>query len=245
MSRMHEFYRANYLQKTAGQGGRDRDFFHRAFLDRIFDPYANSRKEIALRLIEPTDRLLDIGCRDGGFLETALDVGSCAEAYGVDISEEAIENASRRSIQASIVDLNEEPLPYPEGHFGAVTALGVIEHLFDPDFAMYEISRVLAESGQLVIAVPNVASFSNRARILSGREPVTSCDPGWDGGHLHYFTKRSLDEFLRRHGFYVHRRQVTGGGAWFRNLWVSLLGGEFVYLASKAAAPTALNQGIL
>jgi methionine biosynthesis protein MetW len=233
MSRMREFYRANYRQKARGVEGVKRDLFHRAFVDLVFDPYANNRKEIALQLIEPTRRLLDIGCRDGAFLGMVLDVGLCSEVCGVDISEEAIGNASDRGFQASVVDLNDIQLPYPDSHFGAVTVLGVVEHLFDPDFVLSEISRVLEPSGQLVVAVPNVASFSNRVRILCGRVPVTSRDPGWDGGHLHYFTKHSLDEFLKNHGFSVRRRLVTGGGAWLRNLWPSLLGGELVYLAER------------
>lgn len=93
--------------------------------------------------------------------------------------------------------------------------------------------RVLRPGGELVIDVPNVASFTNRLRILLGRVPVASRDPGWDGGHLHYFTKHALDRFLKSEGFDILDRKTTGGQPYLREWWISLLGGELLYLCRR------------
>jgi len=42
---------------------------------------------------------------------------------------------------------------------------------------------------------------------------VTSHDPGWDGGHLHYFTPRDTEALLRHMGFAIVERAASGGAA--------------------------------
>jgi SAM-dependent methyltransferase len=184
-----------------------RDWLHRLVLDRIFDPTANPRPEVALSLLQGGGRLLDIGCWNGGFLARVERAGLYEELHGVDLVAEGVELARERGFQAQVADLNHDPLPFPDRHFDGVAILAVLEHLFDP----------------------NVASLTNRARILLGRLPVTSADAGWDGGHLHYFTKHALDRFLQVEGFDVLARKTTGGRSRLRERWISLLGGEFIY----------------
>lgn len=206
-----------------------RDWLHRRVLDPIFDPTANPRSAVALSLLQGGERLLDIGCWAGAFLERVRQAGLYQELHGVDLVSEGIERARARGFQAQVVDLNRDPLPFPDSHFDGVTILAVLEHLFDPYAAIREIRRVLRPGGELVIGVPNAASLSNRVRILFGRLPVTSADAGWDGGHLHYFTRHALDRFLRAEGFDVLARRTTGGRSGLRERWISLLAGEFLY----------------
>ena len=210
-----------------------RDWFHRLILDPIFDPNANPRHEVALRLLRGGHRLLDIGCWNGYLLERIREAGLYQELYGVDIVPEGIETVRAKGFQAQVVDLNRDPLPFPDEYFDGVTLLAVLEHIFDPYAVIREVHRVLRPGGELVIDVPNVASFTNRIRILLGRLPVTSTDPGWDGGHLHYFTKHALDKFLQNEGFDILARKTTGGHPQWREWWIPLLGGELVYLCQR------------
>lgn len=211
-----------------------RDWFHRWISDPVFNPSANSRHDVPLALLKGGEHLLDVGCWDGAFLERVRETRKYGELYGTDLPREAVATACARGFLARQADLNNEALPFESGFFDAVTMLAVLEHLFDPFSAIREVRRVLRPGGELVIDVPNVGSFTNRCRILLGRLPVTSTDEGWDGGHLHYFTKSAFDRFLEKEGFRILARKTSGGGASLRERWISLLGGELIYHCEKA-----------
>ena len=210
-----------------------RDWFHRWISDPVFNPTVNTRHDVPLTLLKGGTRLLDIGCWDGTFLEQVRAAQLYTELYGTDLPEDAIKTAHARGFQVRRVDFNSESLPFEDGFFDAVTMLAVLEHLFDPFTAIREVRRVLKPGGELVIDVPNVASFTNRSRILFGRLPVTSTGEGWDGGHLHYFTRVAFDRFLTNEGFNILSRRTSGGGAWLRERWISLLGGELIFYCRR------------
>ena len=212
---------------------KGRDWFHRFIFDPIFDPTANPRSDIALKLLGSGESLLDIGCWDGRLLERIRSAGLYDKLTGVDIVEAGVDLARKKGFNAQVVDLNTGVLPFSDQCFDTVTMLAVLEHIFDPYSIIREIRRVLRPGGTLIIDVPNVASVTNRARILLGRIPVTSHDSGWDGGHLHYFTKYALDHFLQSEGFDVLGRRTTGGSPQLREWWISLLGGELIYLCRR------------
>jgi SAM-dependent methyltransferase len=231
----NKFYKNLWDEKKRDdfKGMKGRDWFHRFFLDPIFDPTANPRSDVAIKLLGSGEKLLDIGCWDGRLLERIRGAGLYKELTGIDIVETGVELARKKGFNALVVDLNAGILPFPDEYFDGVTFLAVLEHIFDPYSIIREIRRVLRPGGILVIDVPNVASVTNRARILLGRIPVTSHDSGWDGGHLHYFTKHALDRFLRDEGFEVLMRKTTGGLSQLREWWISLLGGELIYLCKR------------
>ncbi len=231
----NKFYKSLWKEKKEDdfKGMQGRDWFHRFILDPVFDPAANPRSDVALGLLGGGERLLDIGCWDGRLLERIRDARLYKELTGIDIVEAGVELSRKKGFDAQVVDLNAGFLPFPDQHFDGITFLAVLEHIFDPYSVIREIRRVLRPGGILVIDVPNVASVTNRARILLGRIPVTSHDSGWDGGHLHYFTKHALDRFLRDEGFEILERKTTGGLSQLREWWISLLGGELIYLCKR------------
>ena len=92
---------------------------------------------------------------------------------------------------------------------------------------------MLKTHGVLILNVPNVGSLPNRVRLLLGRLPVTSRDPGWDGGQLHYFTLFDTKKALESKGFRVLKVQVSGGTQALRQLWPSLLSGTLTFKAVK------------
>lgn len=115
--------------------------------------------------------LLDVGCGDGALTARLGEACGTDELYGVDVSEEAIERANERGIRASVVDLDEDPLPFEDDRFAAVHCGEVIDYLNAPDRLLSEVQRCLAPGGLFVLTTPNLASVHNRAALLLGRLP--------------------------------------------------------------------------
>jgi 2-polyprenyl-3-methyl-5-hydroxy-6-metoxy-1,4-benzoquinol methylase len=137
-------------------------------------------------------RLLDVGASAGFFVEQALDAGF--DAYGVELSNEAVSSASPRVRERLTVgDVNALAL---EGTtpFDVVTAFDLIEHVFDPVRFLQEIRRVARPGALLVITTPDVGHVLRY--ILRGRWPMFQ-----PMQHTVLFSRRGLRLALTRAGF--------------------------------------------
>ncbi len=150
-------------------------------------------------------KLLDIGC-DNGILSSRLkQLGY--DVYGLDIRKKEVAMARKLGIKA-VVGSAEKKLPFGSGYFDAALAGDIIEHLYDTDFFIQEVYRILKQGGVFVVTTPNVASFSNRIRLLLGKLPVGSeIRLGKDmAGHIRNYTFPELESQLRQHGFSIVRK---------------------------------------
>lgn len=77
-----------------------------------------------------------------------------------------VENFAAKDVPLARVDLNDEPLPYPDATFDLVTCSEVIEHVENPRRLVREARRVLKPGGVLVLTTPNVLNANSRLRYL-------------------------------------------------------------------------------
>jgi SAM-dependent methyltransferase len=136
-------------------------------------------------------RVLDVGC-GYGFLLAALEAAGY-EAHGIEVSAHAAEQARRRIRGQVIQQGAEEPFPFPDGHFDAVTLLDVIEHLAGYPAALASCARCLRPGGKLFVITLNAHSL---ARPLLGRRWAWHQDPT----HVHMFSARMLRQGLEGAG---------------------------------------------
>jgi len=198
------------------------------------DGRGQTRTDVARRILVAGNRLLDVGCWGGEGLARMRAADRFRELYGVDLVPASVEQARSRGVQADVVDLNQQALPYPDGYFDVVTCLAVVAQVFDPERTVVELARVLRPAGQLVLSVPNVGFLPIRLALLGGRLPRTSPDPGWDGGQLHYFTLSATRELVERHDLVVAGIHATGRWLFLRQLRPSLLSRDLVFDLRRA-----------
>jgi predicted SAM-dependent methyltransferase len=85
----------------------------------------------------------------------------------------------------------------PERHFDLILLSHVCEHLVDPVQALVKLSTHLAPGGKILIAVPNMAYYKNRFRLLKGNWQMEEAGP-FDRTHLHFYSFQSVDALVDR-----------------------------------------------
>jgi len=97
--------------------------------------------------------ILEAGCGDGRFLVEAKKNGMTP--YGFDSNQELVNTCRKKGIKAKKATLSEK-LPYSDNYFDGIYCTNVIEHTTDPDFALYELYRLLKPGGLLLVVVPDI-----------------------------------------------------------------------------------------
>jgi len=141
-------------------------------------------------------RVLDLGAGYGFWLAALARAGY--EPAGVELSAEAAALARERSGAPVSTGSADDPLPYGDASFAAVTMLDVIEHLPRYPAALLECARVLAPGGKLFVVTLNAGSL---ARPLLGRRWSFWLDPT----HVHMFSAGKLRRAFADAGLLTER----------------------------------------
>lgn len=96
-------------------------------------------------------KVFDFGC-GSGFLVGELQKKGF-QAYGSDVSHEAIEYGKNRGVE-NLKFHEGGGIDFPDGSFDLVLALDVFEHIEDDNKALGELNRVLRPDGMAIITVP-------------------------------------------------------------------------------------------
>lgn len=149
--------------------------------------------------ISPDSRILDVGCGSGTSAGLLADMGF--EVVAIDPSETGIAHATtaypkvRFAQRTAYDDLSSE-----FGQFDAVLSLEVIEHCAYPRLFAKTIFRALRPGGLAVISTPFHGYWKNLAIALSGKFDE-HWSPLWDGGHIKFWSERTLSTLLLEVGF--------------------------------------------
>jgi ubiquinone/menaquinone biosynthesis C-methylase UbiE len=102
--------------------------------------------------VQPSMRLLDVGCGPGSITIGFARVLTPGEVMGLDREPSAVEAARALVSDRHLVNLRfevgmAEALPFPDASFTAVFAHTLLEHVPDPSRVLREMRRVLAPGG--------------------------------------------------------------------------------------------------
>lgn len=193
-----------YYQSRKVETSINADAFESKYWGTIIDPDGKKRN----RLLEKEQRIddvkeeinyinklapgkvLDIGCGMGDLLSAINDKW---KKYGLEFSSLAANEAAKYG------DIFTGPLvdaPYEKEFFDLVVMHHVIEHLEKPEDDIVRVSKILKQSGRLIISTPDFDGamaryFKENYRLLH------------DKTHISLFSRISLRHFLEDFGFEI------------------------------------------
>ncbi len=170
--------------------------------------------------IHDVERICELGCGNGYLSNRLAEAGY--QVVGVDASHTGIEiatkNGSAEFIRASFDALNSEKF-VQQAEFHVVVSSEVIEHLYRPSELVEFAYSLLCPGGSLIITTPYHGYFKNLAIALAGRMDKHT-NPLWTGGHIKFFSVRTLSKLLCDYRFINPRFYYFGRVA---GLWKSMI----------------------
>jgi len=136
------------------------------------------------------DRVLDIGCGDGGL--TKIMAERFGAVVGIDVNRKIVESARRRferdrPTNVHFICCMANDIPFADGFFDGAFCLQMMEHLFKEDIkpTLKEMSRVVKKGGYVVAAVPRAGDETDAYMKIRAYDPA----------HISYF---HIEEEVRK-----------------------------------------------
>jgi SAM-dependent methyltransferase len=161
-------------------------------------------------------RILEVGCGDASFTKSLAEYSS--EVTAIDISAHQIEQNARAHPEITFVRHDvAERFPFEDAAFSCIWCSEVLEHLFDPGFALREMHRVMVRGGRLLVTVPYHGLFKNvLIALFKWDEHFAPNNP-----HIRFFTKNTLSRLTAEAGFKEIEVRTCGMNQPLRDLFVA------------------------
>jgi len=188
-------------------------------LAALMSPKNRSIVDGAMRHLEfpkKGQRLLDVGCGNGAFLQLAKSAGW--DVVGLDFDPKAVEVA--RSSGIEVWEGGVESLDEVHSQFDVITLSHVIEHVHNPSQLLSDCHDLLKPGGYIWIETPNINAQGHRVF----KDSWTALDAP---RHLVIFNQESILLSLKKAGFSETQWQS------YRPLYKSM-----------CAASTAISKGL-
>jgi 2-polyprenyl-3-methyl-5-hydroxy-6-metoxy-1,4-benzoquinol methylase len=177
------------------------------------DPELNGSHDYLLPPIEAEinrlkpQKLFDLGCGNGS---VANYFSKHCSVVGADLSKSAIQNAKiayphlRLELRSVYDDLAKD-----FGTFPVVISLEVVEHLYDPRAYAKTLFDLVAPGGTAIVSTPYHGYIKNLAMAVTGQMDH-HFHALWDGGHIKFWSVKTLGILLREVGFTAVRFDRVG-----------------------------------
>jgi SAM-dependent methyltransferase len=168
-----------------------------------------------LRDLPPSAPIIEVGCGDATF--TADLARYSASVTAIDISAGQIEENSAKFPRIKFLQHDvAERFPFADASFEVAWCSEVLEHLFDPGFALREMHRILRPGGRLLVTVPYHGLLKNvLIALFKWDKHFTPSNP-----HIRFYSKRTLEKLARDAGFRSFQVGSCGIGVPLRDLLV-------------------------
>jgi SAM-dependent methyltransferase len=177
-------------------------FYRRQYEEGVYREYLEARPlklqtfdrrlDAILAILPAPERILDVGCASGAFVEAARRRGF--DAWGAEAVATAVEAAPPEVRPFLMVrDVERESI---EGRFDLITFFDVIEHMRDPRRFISGVRTLLKPGGAVALTCPDRQHFLRT--LMGARWPHYQ-----PFQHFHLFGRSDLRTFLQHAGFDV------------------------------------------
>ena len=201
------------------------------------DPNGGSAAAVLARMVEPGQRVLELGTGPGTVTRILHDKG--CKVTGVEMDPDTLATCApfcERTLQANL----EDPLwwqPLDGERFEVIICADVLEHLRDPRPLLEKLPVFLMEGGCVLMSLPNASHLTIVASLLGGRFPYQK-NGLLDNTHLKFYGREDLDALLRECGFlwqHWHTVQVDPSQAELKQYWNDLEESDREFLKARCA----------
>lgn len=175
-------------------------------------------------------KILDVGCAPGiiGTIKK-----SPKNIYGLEYDAKLAKKAERNCEKVYQVDLNYfKKKDIQESAFDFIFCGDILEHLLDPQRALIELVKLLADNGFVVISLPNIAQIQFRLKLLFGNFEYTETGV-LDKTHLHLYTYETARKLITNSDLKIIEFYPSGTIVSFINIFPRLLAPQLIFVCKK------------
>lgn len=225
----------------------DVEKFKNKIVLKIISISSRLRANRIAKYLNQRDRIIDLGCGNGRFLEQLHRTNLKFELHGVEVNPKAALRATKRlngkAWVHTILDLEKF---FGKESFNAICMIHVLEHIDNPKVLLDEFEKVVRKDGKILIVVPNVRSWQFS---LFGTKWFHLDFPR----HTNFFDKKLLNAELKNRNFklvYSKNFDFEQGPFGFIQSFLNLLFKDANYLyesfkTNKTKTHTNTNAKIL
>lgn len=167
--------------------------------------------------------ILDLGCGNGWLVDFLLSEGY--NAYGIDVSPSGIAIAKEKHQNRFFVlgaEAEDLPIELRGIEFDTILSIEVIEHLYAPRDYFKLCKNILSHAKgkpELIVSTPYHGYLKNLVLAITGKMDA-HFSTLWDGGHIKFWSVKTLNTVLNEFGFNVTNFKGCGR---YPYLWKSML----------------------
>ena len=197
--------------------------------------------DLIASLVQPGERVLDIGCGDGALL-AHLRAAKSVDGRGIELERPLVTEAVARGVPVIQGDADHDLVHYPDGSFDVTILSKTLQATRDTRGVLENLVRI---GRRTIVSVPNFGHWRARLQLaVAGRMPVNRHMPyeWWNTPNIHFCTIRDFVALCDAIDARIEARHVlrgdglpiglAGSASWSANLF----GQQAVFVLTRGAA---------